>query len=132
MRCRLGGVVKNSSLLRRFPLIKEKREGKGEFRTFYDKIKHNEGKKDEGPGDLFEGFPRNPIQQKIPDSLREFNKTAIDKSENINFMFMIFIIFLMIGVALFIDPYRQDQFMRPYKEGMVSISYIGEKNARYD
>ncbi|KAL7703388.1 hypothetical protein N2W54_003004 [Lotmaria passim] len=87
-------------------------------RSFYDKIREKRDGSDEGPDQMFEDFAKSPHRERVPVELHKGNKDAVETAEHFNQIFFVFLIFFMIGVIYYVDPFNRDQYDRPEGYGV--------------
>ncbi|ORC91214.1 uncharacterized protein TM35_000062190 [Trypanosoma theileri] len=99
-------------------------------RFFYDKIREKREQSDDGPGDMFYEFPKNPSSNRVPEEFHKTNADAVGAAEKLQRCFLLAFI-IVVPIALFgglVDPFN-DGFHRPEGYGThgVGARHIGEE-----
>ncbi|KAH9577832.1 hypothetical protein LSM04_006516 [Trypanosoma melophagium] len=98
-------------------------------RFFYDKIREKRERSDDGPGDMFYEFPKNPSANRVPEEFHTINADAVGAAENLQRCFLLaFVIVVPIVIfGKFVDPFN-DGYHRPEGYGThgYGVRHIGE------
>lgn len=69
---------------------------------------------------MFEDFAKSPQRQRVPVELHKGNKDAVEGAEMLNQAFFVFLLFFLVGLVYYMNPFREDPYDRPEGYGVTN------------